>query len=305
MAMGLDLRGVLYVLIASTMWGLIGTFTKLLLAEGLGSMEIAFWRATLGWVLFATHAGIRRRVGVDVRDLPALLAFGLLCVTVFYGSYQVAIRDLGVAPAVVLLYTAPAWVALLAWLMLRETMGLGKIAGVVMTIAGVAALSLGPAMGTRASLSLGLVGLIAGLLSGLTYALYYIFGKRYLPRYATETLFVYALPVGAVGLLPFVEFAPKSAGTWLLLVVFAAVSTYGAFSVYYAGLRRLEATRAAIIATFEPVVGVTAGVVLFGEYLGVWGFTGSALIVAAVVLVVRTGDRANRLADADASTGPT
>jgi drug/metabolite transporter (DMT)-like permease len=60
----------------------------------------------------------------------------------------------------------------------------------------------------------------------------------------------------------------------------------------------LDATRAAIIATFEAVVGVTAGLVLFGETLGAWGFAGSVLIVAAVVLVVRAGDRTSRVADA-------
>jgi drug/metabolite transporter (DMT)-like permease len=287
-------RGAVLVLAAATLWGLSGAFAKILLARGIGPLEIAFWRAGFGWVLFAGHALARGRLRVSGRDLPAVLLFGLLCISVFYGAYQVAIREAGMAVAVMLLYTAPAWVASFAWVVLGEPMRRGTVAGVILTLVGVGLLSLGPSLGAG-ELRVGAFGLAAGLVSGLTYALYYIFGKRYLPQYATETLFLYALPVGAVGLVAFVDFAPKSTVEWLLLVVFAAVSSYLAFSIYYAGLRRLDATRASVIATFEPVVGVAAGMILFGERLGAWGLAGGATIVGAVVLVVLTTDGPSRV----------
>lgn len=285
------MAGFLYVLAAAFMWGLIGVFTKYILAEGISALEIAFWRASIAWVFFLAHAVIAKQARAHRADLPALFGFGFICVTMFYGAYQLAIRDVGVALAAVLLYTAPAWVAFLSWIVLKEKMTPTKTICVVMTILGVACISLGPQLLTGASFNLNLFGLAAGLVSGFTYALYYILGKKFLYRYATPTIFVYALPFGAMLLLPFIEFAPKSPQAWMLLAGLALVTSYGAFSVYYAGLKRMEATRASVIATFEPVVASVAAYFLFGEKFSMLGYMGSTLIIGAVLLVVLTGNK--------------
>jgi len=283
------MTGLVYVLTAAFMWGVIGVFTKYILAAGVSALEIAFWRALIGWVFFLIHALAAGQARAHRTDLPALLGFGFICVTMFYGAYQLAIRDVGMALAAVLLYTAPAWVALLSCVVLNERMTPIKATCVTMTIVGVAAISLGPKLLSRADFDLNLFGLAAGLVSGFTYALYYILGKKFLYRYPTPTIFVYALPFGALLLLPFIDFVPKSAQTWALLAGMALVTSYGAFSLYYAGLRRLEATHASIIATFEPVVAAVFAYALFGEKFSLPGYLGSSLIIGAVLLVVLTG----------------
>ncbi|MEF2229863.1 MAG: EamA family transporter [Pseudodesulfovibrio sp.] len=286
------MAGFLWVLAAAFMWGLIGVFTKYILAEGISALEIAFWRASLAWVMFLVHAGVRGQLRAHRHDLPALFGFGFICVTLFYGSYQMAIRDVGMALAAVLLYTAPAWVALMSWAVLKETMTATKTACVTMTILGVACISLGPQLLSGSAIPLNTFGLAAGLISGFTYALYYIFGKKYLHKYATPTIFVYALPFGALLLLPFVDFHPKSLYTWTMLIGLAAVTSYGAFNAYYAGLKLLDATHASVIATFEPVVAAVFAYLLFGEKFSALGYMGSSLVIAAVFLVVLTGSRA-------------
>ena len=290
------MAGFLYVLAAAFMWGLIGVFTTYILAEGITALEIAFWRATLAWVMFLIHAAIKGQVRAHRSDLPALFGFGFICVTMFYGSYQIAIRDVGMAMAAVLLYTAPAWVAVMSWWVLKETMTATKAVCVIMTIIGVASISLGPKLLSGGSIPMSTFGLAAGLVSGFTYALYYIFGKKFLQKYPTPTIFVYALPFGALLLLPFVDFHPKSAYAWTMLFSLAAVTSYGAFSAYYAGLKQLDATRASVIATFEPVVAAVFAYFLFGEKFSVPGYVGSCLVIAAVFLVVLAGDRPSRAA---------
>lgn len=290
------MTGFLYVLAAAFMWGLIGVFTKYILVEGVSALEIAFWRASFAWVMFLVHARIKGQVRVKRSDLPALFGFGFICVTLFYGSYQLAIRDVGMAMAAVLLYTAPAWVALLSWTVLKETMTATKALCVAMTVIGVSCISLGPKLMSGGAIPMNLFGLAAGLVAGFTYALYYIFGKKYLHKYATPTIFVYALPFGALLLLPFVDFHPKSAYAWTMLISLAAVTSYGAFSAYYAGLKLLDATHASVIATFEPVVAAVFAYLLFGEKFSPLGYVGSCLIIAAVFLVVFSGARASRAA---------
>jgi len=294
------MTGLLYVLAAAFMWGVIGVFTKFVLAEGVSALEIAFWRAMFGWMFFLVHASVAGQLKAHRKDIPALLGFGVICVTLFYGAYQIAIRDVGMAMAAVLLYTAPAWVAVLSRLVLKEEMTLVKVVCVAMTILGVTCISLGPKLMSGSAINLNLFGLTAGLLSGFTYALYYIFGKKFLYRYPTPTIFVYALPFGALLLWPFIHFMPKSPETWLLLIGMALVTSYGAFSVYYAGLKRMDATHASVIATFEPLVAAVLAYALFGEKFSLLGYAGSSLIIAAVLMVVLSGSRNRKIAQSEA-----
>ncbi|TFU26961.1 DMT family transporter [Thermus tengchongensis] len=275
--------GYLYLLLAAFLWGLIGPVSRLAFQEGLAPLAVAFFRAGIAWVFFGLHALFLRQVRVERRDALPLLLFGLVGVSLFYGSYQLAVVYGGAALASVLLYTAPAWVALLAFLVLREPLDRWGLLAVGLTLLGVALMGLGGGSGVRA----GPLALLFGLLSGFTYALYYIFGKLYLPRYATPTLFLYALPVGALGLLPWVEFAPLSPRAMEALLFLGVFSTYGAYLAYYAGLKRLPATRASVVATLEPVVANLFAFLLFREVLSPLGYLGALLVLLAVLLTVR------------------
>jgi DME family drug/metabolite transporter len=282
------MSGYLYVLAAAALWGLIGPLSKLSFAAGMDTVEVAFWRTTLAWFFFAGQAVVCRETHIDRRDLPAVAGFGVAGIAGLFGAYVVAVEAGGAALASVLLYTAPAWVAVMSRLFLKEPMGGYKIAAVVATILGVAGVSCGPGDGGTVVSSRAIA---YGLLSGVTYALYYIFGKYYLGRYKTPTLFLYALPVGSLTLLPFVHFTRPTLAGALPCLVLAVFSTYGAYSLYYAGLKRLEATRAAVVATFEPVMAALLAYSLFGERFGFVGYLGSGLIIASVLLTIWDGAR--------------
>ena len=128
-----------------------------------------------------------------------------------------------------------------------------------------------------------------GLCSGLAYASYYLFGKRYFVRYEPSTLFMYALPLGGLLLLPLVHFAPKSAGTWGWILFVAVVPTWVALQLYSAGLRRLPATRAVTIATLEPVAAALLAFVVWGELLSPLAYLGGALVLAGVLVTTSEG----------------
>jgi DME family drug/metabolite transporter len=297
--------GYAYIVGAALLWATIGPSARFALQAGIAPLEIGFWRATIAGLLFALHAGVRGRLRIARTDLPAVGAFALLGVTVFYWSYFRAVQLGGAALAAILLYTAPAWVALAAALWLGERLTVRKSVAVALTLAGIAlvAFGSGPAVATGASVTTTRVAALAwGLLSGLAYAGYYLFGKRYFGRYEASTLFAYALPVGAVLLLPAVRFAPKAGHEWLVLVFLAVVPTYGAYLLYSFGLARIEATRAATVATLEPVAAAALAYVVWGEALRAVGYVGAALVLAGV-LVVAT-EREARGAVAPPHEGP-
>ena len=274
--------GYALVICAALLWGMIGPLSKIAFAAGMTPLEVAFWRTAMAWVLYALHALLTGQAKAKAGDLPLFALFGVVGIGGLFISYVLAVREGGAALASVLLYTAPAWVALMAWKFLREPLNTLKVGAVAATVAGVACVSVSG--GSGGSVNAAAVGY--GLFSGFAYALYYIFGKSFLARYSTPTLFLYALPVGAACMLPFFTFEARPLSAWLACAALSTLSTYGAYMAYYAGLRRTEATRAAVVATLEPVTAAVLAYFLFGESFTLLGYLGTALILGAVLATI-------------------
>lgn len=271
----------LLVLAAALLWGLIGVLSRGLLEAGVAPLEIAFWRAALAGGLFTLHAALARvAVPRRGRDLLALALFSVVGVTVFYASFALAVAAGGVALATVLLYTAPAFVAILAWPLLRERMTARKLTLVALTLLGVAMVSLGGGEGVRVSPT----SLFWGLAAGLSYATYYLFGKWALERYTPAAIYAVVLPLGALSLLPLTDFSSKGAGAWGLLILLAVFSTYLAYLLYYTGLRTVEASRAVLVASVEPAFAALLAALVFGERFGPAGLVGAGVVLLAAVL---------------------
>ena len=67
-----------------------------------------------------------------------------------------------------------------------------------------------------------------------------------------------------------------------------------ALPIFFAGLRRVGASEAAILSTFEPVVTVALAYAVLGERLAPAQLLGGGLVLAAVVLLQLRPRRATR-----------
>ncbi|MBU1220933.1 EamA family transporter [Myxococcota bacterium] len=275
------IAGYLFISGAAICWGLIGIFSSIAFSQGLSPAEVAFWRAAMAWVLFGALAVKRREVRIERKDAPLAALFGIMGISVFYMSYQYSVQNGGAALASVLLYTAPAWVVAASFFIYREKLTFLKLISVVMVISGVFLISR-----TSQKTSTGWIAIWAGLLSGFCYSLYYTIGKYFRGRYSSATLFFWILPIGAAGIFPFVTFSHKTSVAWLALISVAVISTFAANFLYYQGLKYLEAGKASIIATLEPVIAAFTAWIVLGEYFNWVGYTGAALILTAVLITI-------------------
>ena len=275
------MSGYLLVFIAAVLWAFIGVFSKAILEAGVSSMEIAFWRATIAGILFLIHAGVKKELKLQKKgDAPIFIAFALFGVTVFYSSLILAIDAGSISLAYILLYSAPAWVVLLAFLLLKEAITPKKIILLALALAGVILVSLD----NSSSIAVNPTAIFWGLLAGLSYASYYIFGKWILGRYKVITIYAFILPIGALGLLPFVHFSPKTPITHLYILAVSFLSTYLAYLVYFTGLKKIEASKAVMVATVEPVISAILASIFFAEILGIKGIIGGLFILFASFL---------------------
>lgn len=296
----MQLRGALLVLLAAALWGTLGTLYTL----GTGGfrltpLTVVFWRGalagvSLGIALGGVMPGLGKGWGLlKVRraDLPLFAAFGLLGVTAFYLLYIYSVVLVGVAASVALLYTAPVFVALMAWRFLGESFGARKVVALVLTVVGCALVA---RVYNPSLLQVNVVGIVCGLGSAITYALYSILGKFSLHRgYHIATMSFYVYGIGSVGLLVVALFLGPGqlfgmgadVGAWALLLLIALPQTVGALWAYTAGLRHLEAGAASILATFEPVVATMLAYFVLRERIEWPQFVGGGFILSAVMLL--------------------
>ncbi len=273
--------GLSLVFLAALLWGAIGLITPGILAQGVSPMEIAFWRALLGGLFFVIHAVASGRMGLQRQgDAGRFLLFSLLGVSTFFASLVLAIDAGGTTLAFILLYSAPIWVLFGAWLLLGESLGRRKLGLALLAVLGIVLVSGAGGDGVNITPA----AIAWGLLAGLSYSSYYIFGKAVLERYRPVTIYAWILPLGALPLLPLVTFAPKSATAWLLILLLAFMSTYLAYLLYYSGLAQVEASRAVLVATIEPVVAALLAAAFLGERLTAIGVLGAILVLAASTL---------------------
>ena len=222
-------------------------------------------RASVGWAAMLLFLLLTRGVGAlrIARDLLFLVPLGLVGVGAFYLLYFFTVRESTVGTAAVLLYSSPAFVVLLARAFLKETLGLLRVLALGLTFGGIFLVVGGYAL---SALEVSPLVFATGLLSGLTYGLYSIFGNPVASRLEPAVILSYALGIGSV------------------LLMLAVIHTALAFGLYTAGLRSLDAGQAAIVATVEPVVAGAAGIALLGEELTAPKLAGAVLVLAGAAL---------------------
>jgi len=286
---------VLAVAAAASTWGTLGVFSKMLYADGVSFEALVAFRAGVGWLAvmaFLMATGGLGNLRVPARDLLFLVPLGLVGIGLFYLFYFYTVRESAVGTAAVLLYSSPAFVVLLAWLFLKEGLGPAKLVSLGLTTGGVILVA---GAYDPANLEVTPTVLATGLLAGLTYGLYSIFGRPVAGRLGPAVILSYALFFGTVLLLPAAvptlgTLADLPVASYAVLFMLAVVHTTGAFALYTFGLGRLGAGRSAIVATVEPVVAGVTGTVLLGEDLTLPKVVGAVLVVSGAVLAqVRFG----------------
>ena len=84
---------------------------------------------------------------------------------------------------------------------------------------------------------------------------------------------------------------PGTTAGWLSVAGLSLVSTVIAIGAFFAGLRIIGPTSTATISALEPAVAATLSFVLLGEHVTALKIVGAVLILAAVVIIARSGGR--------------
>ena len=284
--------GPVLIILAGCFWGSMGIFVRRLSTFGFSPIQIVALRITVAALVFSLLLMIKDRSGfrIALRDLPLFLGLGFGSILFFTICYFSAITIMPLSTAAILLYTSPIWIMLMSVLFFREKLNRIKLIALALAFAGCVLVS-----GISGE-GLTLTGLLLGLGSGIGYGLYSILGtialRKYSPYTVTTYTFLFAaagswLVCGAADMTTKFSAADNLIGLLLFCVLTGLVTAVIPFLAYTLGLRTVEASRAGILATIEPLVATLVGIVVFSEPLTLLSGLGIVLILAAVVLLNR------------------
>ena len=286
--------GVVWLRLSAAGCGTMAIFAKEAYAAGLTLPALLAGRFTLAAAILWGMLIVRRTpLRLPARRVLGLLAMGGIGYVGQSFAFFTALQTIPAATTGLLLYTYPALVTLLAWLLLRDHLTATRALAVAVSFAG-CVLVLGAPAGT----ALDPTGVAWGLTAAVVYSLYIIAGTRLTagvpPLLASAWITTAAAAVyGAAGAAGGLLIPPADPSGWVWLVAIALVCTVLAIAGFVAGLARVGPARAAILSTFEPIVTVCLAALVLGEPLAWTQLLGGALILAAIGLlqIRRPGSR--------------
>jgi drug/metabolite transporter (DMT)-like permease len=268
-------HGALYVVAAAALWGLWPVWVRLgghggstatvaLLTCGVVGLPLALWHAR------GRRRGARAWLGMAL--LGVVDAANVWC---YFHALDVG----AVAPSVLSHYLAPVLIALAAPAILREPRHPRTPLALALAAGGTTLLVLSaPAAGAAPVAP----ALLFGAMSAVWYATTVFIAKRIGGDFSDVELMVFHALLAGLLLLPVTGATRPLLGAMIGGVASALLPGVA----YFAGLRRIPAERAGILAYLEPLVAVLVGWIAFAEIPSQLAAVGGALILGGGMLVI-------------------
>lgn len=274
---------VLAVALASVSFGSI--FVRLAAAPALA---IALWRMTLVSLVVVPAALVGPRHASTPRGQAWWLAVGAgVLLALHFAAWIRSLDYTSVAISVLLVTTAPLWVALIAWALMGQRPGASTWSAIALAVAGAAVIAGGEG-GHRGAW----LGYLLALVGAVSMAGYLLLAKEaqrvlsYRPYVAVAfgssaaALWIAVLATGTA-------WHGFDRRTWILLALLALVSQLVGHGGYNWSLRHLQPSFVSITLTGEPVLASALAWWLLGEPITAHVLLGGALVLAGIVVAAR------------------
>ncbi len=276
--------------LAAVLWATSGTLTELALDEGADVMEITVFSVIISAMILLPLIGVLDRKSLKIRkeDFLPFLGFSLVTGTFFSLAWYYCVEMTSVATAVILLYLYPSIVTIASVFLLKERMTPQKALALPLTFVGCVLVA--GAQEFEEGFSFDTVGIILGIYAAMGASVYYLWGKKFLDKYSSNTVILYMTALSIPGLIILgnpVELMKTSltSTAWLFVLALGFFPGTVAFVVSMVALNHIEASKASIVASIEPVAAVLIAFVVLSQGLNTLQALGVALVFGGVVLL--------------------
>jgi len=261
------LVAVFYLVAAAVLWSLGGVFIK---EVEWNPMAIAGMRSAFASVLM--WAVLRKPRFTWSRD--QVLCAAAYAVTVIL--FVIANKLTTAANAILLQYTAPIYVAVFGFLVLKEKTTRLDWITIIITVGGMT-LFFADSLDAR-----GLLGNILAVIDGMTFGAVILLMRKLKDSGSMDAILLGNIFTAAVGIPFMFQSYPPSSSTVLTLMLMGVVQLGLPYILFALAIKSVSALDAALIPVIEPVLNPIWVFLLIGEVPGKWAITGGVIVLAAV-----------------------
>jgi drug/metabolite transporter (DMT)-like permease len=250
-------------------------------------------RVTLAAAVLVSIISLGRTAFPSRRDILALMALGVLGNGIYQYFFVQGIARTSASDAALVVAASPAFIAIISRLRGVERTGARGVAGILLSVAGIALVVLGTTQGAgdEGSGQSSLSGDLLVLCGSLAWAVYTVLLKPYTERIAGLQLSAFTMVGGAVSLL-LVAWPAVARANWssVPMLGWGAVVYSGIFALviaylfWYRGVRVIGPTRTAMYSNLQPVIAVLVAWAMLGETPTIWQGVGAVSIMAGLLL---------------------
>ena len=281
--------GYLYVSLAAILFAISGTSAKFLFNDGISAFQLIQMRTTLAFTGLLIWLCLRYPtfLKISIKNIPYFIGLGMFGIGSAQFFYLLAISKINVAAAILLHYTGPVFVALYVVFIQRQKLRFNITLAISGTLIGcflvVGAYNL-------QLFALNRIGIIAGILAAVSFAVYSILSDYGMRKYTPWTVLLYGLLFAALMwniLHPpleafFHRYSPVQWG-WILFI--GICGTIFPFGLYFEGVKRIQPTHASITATLEPISAGVIAAVFLGEVMVPLQIIGGLIVIVSIIIL--------------------
>lgn len=275
------------------LWGTSGIFVHVLSPYGFTALQMTAVRGVISTLCMAGFALLFDRRQFRIRGLSELALFVTMGATLFGTAfcYFQSMQMTSVSTAVVLMYISPIYILLFSVVVFHEKLGWVKAISVAGILLG-CVLTSGIIGGGRFNLP----GVLIGVLSGVSYAIYNILAKVSVrrgasPIKATLYSFLFMMIIALIPSRPdrMISCVAKSpAETVPLLIGLGICTCVLPYVLFNYSLKTLPSGTASAMSIIEPLSASVFSFTLLGEDPDAFAIAGIVLILVCVIVLERS-----------------
>ena len=291
-------KGILLIVLGSTLWGATGPMMEWVLNNT--SLSVSFFLtvrlivAGLGILFFLLITGTRIfRIWKDISWLKQLVVFGLLGMLGVQYTFVAAIEASNASIATLLQFLGPVYIILfLSW---KNKMFPPKyqVIGIIGTLIGLFLLL------TNANVSILLISreaLFWGLAVGVAFSIYTIYPAGLMKEWGVLVIVGWGMLIGGIVLASITqvwksdEWIHLAAFPINIIVVIIILIGSTAFILFLASMKYITAVETSILSSIEPLTAMIISVFWFGQILGMWQYIGVIIMILFVTWLSIAGE---------------
>lgn len=284
--------GYFYILLAGIFWSTLGFLVSKISDYNFSPEEVAFFRMVGGFIVISIYGKITMPTMFKItkKGILYVFAIGIVCQCIFNIAYMGSISMVGASMAAVLLYVSPVFVAIFSKIVYKEKINKIKILSLIFCVIGAFLAVTGGKIEIQ---GLNIIGILAGIISAITYAMLPIFNKNALKEMDNITMSAYAFLIAAIIMcfrLNPIHTISKIDNMRILMYILAIgiIPTAMSYIVYSKGiLKGVELSIAGVVASIELVLSVIIGWTLLGEDFSVVKLFGVLFMVVSTFIAVK------------------